>query len=47
MRIASVTRKLRRFGELSLADKWLLCLLYTSDAADDNRLVLVSGGGGA
>ena len=24
MRIASVTRKLRRFGELSLADKWLL-----------------------
>ena len=24
MRIASVTHKLRRFGELSLADKWLL-----------------------
>ena len=24
MRIASVTRKLRRLGELSLADKWLL-----------------------
>jgi len=24
MRISSVTRKLRRFGELSLADKWLL-----------------------
>ena len=35
------------FNEKMIQERVLDCLLYTSDAADDNRLVLFSVGGGA